>query len=295
MCGISLDAPESARCCPRAYDDPSSRPEQPQPGPAWADDLESSSVGSSIQVEPTRHEFLDPGRFTLRQRISLWFITWGGYLLIRCLCPTLRFNIIREPGCLSPDGRSAPNGIWCFWHRSVIPAGYHFRGRQVAVMISRSFDGEYIARILAKLGFRAVRGSSSRGGASALMGMRREIELGHPVVFTIDGPRGPRYVAKPGPVLLAQKTGQPVSCFYIAVQRAWILNSWDRMIIPKPFSRACAYFSSPMTVPADATEDEMAALHQQMQETLERCRAKAEEAMGIGGIAVIARNRRNRA
>ncbi len=145
-------------------------------------------------------------------------------------------------------------------------------------MISRSFDGEYIARILAKLGYRPVRGSSSRGAVGALIGMRQELEAGHPAVFTIDGPRGPRYVAKPGPVLLAKKTGQSVNCFYIAVESAWILNSWDRMIIPKPFSRACAYFSSPMLVPADASEEQMFALHQQMQETLERCRLKAEEA-----------------
>ncbi len=219
-------------------------------------------------------------RFSLRQRISLWLITWSGYLFIRLICPTLRFTVVREEGCQS-DGWSAPGGIWCFWHRCVIPAGYRFRGKQVAVMISRSFDGEHIARVLKKLGCRPVRGSSSRGAVGALIGMRRELELGHPAVFTIDGPRGPRYVAKPGPVLLAKKTGQNVSCFYIAVKWAWILNSWDRMIIPMPFSRACAYFSSPMMVPTGAAEDQMSVLHQQMQETLERCRMKAEEQMAI--------------
>jgi len=80
-------------------------------------------------------------------------------------------------------------------------------------------------------------------------------------------------------VLLAKKTGIPINCFYVAVERAWILNSWDRMMIPKPFSRAMAYGSGPMYVPADATEEQMAALHQQMQETLERCRRGAEEAI----------------
>ncbi len=216
--------------------------------------------------------------FSLRQQISLFLISWAGYLLIRWLCPTLRFTVIREEGCLS-DGWGASGGIWCFWHRCVIPAGYRFRGKQIAVMISRSFDGEYIARILQRLGYRPVRGSSSRGGVGALMGLRRELEEGHPAVFTIDGPRGPRYVAKPGPVMLAKKSGQPISCFYIAVEHAWILNSWDRMIIPKPFSRACAYFSSPMPVPGHASDEQMAALHQQMQQTLERCRLSAESAL----------------
>ena len=144
-------------------------------------------------------------------------------------------------------------------------------------MTSRSFDGEYIARIIQKLGFVAVRGSSSRGAVGALFGMRDQLERGHQAVFTIDGPRGPRYVAKPGPVFLAKKTGFPISCFYVAIERAWILNSWDLMIIPKPFSRAKVYASSPMSVPSDASENQMSALHQQMQEMLERCRLKAEE------------------
>jgi lysophospholipid acyltransferase (LPLAT)-like uncharacterized protein len=233
-------------------------------------------VGTTPQAEASVAPAAAGRSFSLREKLSLWLITWAGYLLIRWLCPTLRFSVIREPDCLS-DGWGAPNGIWCFWHRCVIPAGYRFRGKQVAVMISRSFDGEYIARILAKLGYRPVRGSSSRGAVGALIGMRQELEAGHPAVFTIDGPRGPRYVAKPGPVLLAKKTGQSVNCFYIAVERAWVLNSWDQMIIPKPFSRACAYFSSPMPVPADASEEQMTGLHQRMQETLERCRMKAEE------------------
>jgi lysophospholipid acyltransferase (LPLAT)-like uncharacterized protein len=237
-------------------------------------------VATSSQLEPRAQETARERKFFLRERFLLWCITWAGYLFIRWIGPTLRFTVIREPNCLS-DGWGAPNGIWCFWHRCVIPAGFRFRGKQVAVMISRSFDGEYIARILAKLGYRPVRGSSSRGAVGALMGMREELEAGHPAVFTIDGPRGPRYIAKPGPVLLAKKTGQSINCFYIAIERAWILNSWDQMIIPKPFSRACAYFSSPMNVPADATDEQMAALHQQMQETLERCRWKAEEVCGI--------------
>jgi lysophospholipid acyltransferase (LPLAT)-like uncharacterized protein len=108
------------------------------------------------------------------------------------------------------------------------------------------------------------------------------LEQGHGVVFTIDGPRGPRYVAKPGPVLLAKKTGIPISCFYVAVKRAWILNSWDQMIIPKPFSQAAIYGSSPMYVPADATDEQMTALHQQMQDTLERCRLGAEKQLADG-------------
>jgi hypothetical protein len=108
------------------------------------------------------------------------------------------------------------------------------------------------------------------------MGMKQELDQGNPVAFTIDGPRGPIYVAKPGPILLAKKTGHGIVCFHIAAERAWILNSWDRMMIPKPFSRVAGWGSTTLHVPEQATEQEMAALHQQMQAMLERCREQAE-------------------
>ncbi|MBZ5521091.1 MAG: lysophospholipid acyltransferase family protein [Acidobacteriia bacterium] len=214
--------------------------------------------------------------FTLRQRIALWWIAAAGSMLVRLIGCTLRFSFVAESGSFSGRGTPPPE-IFCFWHRAVIPAAWVFRNRQAAVMTSRSFDGEYIARIIAKLGFIPVRGSSSRGGVGALIGMRWEIEKGHPVAFTIDGPRGPVYVAKPGPVLLAKKTGRPITCFYVAPERAWVLNSWDRMMIPKPFSRVVGYFCSPIPVPPDATDAQMEALHQQMQESLDRSRLQAEE------------------
>jgi lysophospholipid acyltransferase (LPLAT)-like uncharacterized protein len=235
-------------------------------------------VSDAAQAEVRSENDFSTRTFSFSERVKLWLISWAGFLFIRLVGATLRFSFIPEPGCLY-DGRGyTATSIWCFWHRSVLPAAYRFRDQGLAVMTSRSFDGEYIARIIQKLGFIPVRGSSSRGAVGALIGMRQQLEQGHAVVFTIDGPRGPRYVAKPGPVLLAKKTGIPISCFYIAVERAWILNSWDQMIVPKPFSRAAIYASSPMQVSADATEEQMASLHQRMQETLERCRMGAEEA-----------------
>ena len=226
-------------------------------------------VQAEIEGETTSRSF------SLREKIQLFLITWWGYLFIRLVGPTLRFVVEMEPHAMS-DGRGAQTAIWCFWHNCVLPAAWRFRKNNIAVMTSRSFDGEYIARIIRKFGYGAVRGSSSRGGVGALIGMRRELEMGHAVAFTIDGPRGPRYVAKPGPVLLAKKTGLPIGCFYIAVEKAWVLNSWDRMIIPKPFSRVALYASSPIHVPPDANNELMAALQVQMQQTLERCRMRAE-------------------
>ena len=104
-------------------------------------------------------------------------------------------------------------------------------------MTSRSLDGEFIARVISRMGFLPVRGSSSRGGQRALLEMNQLLTEGHSVAFTIDGPRGPRNVAKKGPVLLSRISGVPVIAFYVAVERAWVLNTWDGLMIPKPFSR----------------------------------------------------------
>jgi lysophospholipid acyltransferase (LPLAT)-like uncharacterized protein len=215
-------------------------------------------------------------KFSPRERFTLWMISNAAALLLRLIGPTLRFRLEFEPGS-TYDGTNVGLAIYCFWHRCVVPATWRFRNLHLSVMTSRSFDGEAIARTIAKLGFRAVRGSSSRGAVGAFLGMRRELEQGYSAVFTIDGPRGPIYVAKPGPVLLARTAGCPINCFYVAVERAWVLNSWDRMMIPKPFSRVIFRMAAPIHVPADADEEQMEAFHREMQSALERCRAKAVE------------------
>lgn len=144
-------------------------------------------------------------------------------------------------------------------------------------MVSRSFDGEYIARTIEKLGFIAIRGSSSRGGAKALLGLKRQLARGTPVVFTIDGPRGPKYVAKPGPILLSRASATPMAALYVALSGSWVLNTWDALMIPKPFSKALVRFSAKLQVPAAADEEQMEAYHQQLQAALERVTRFAEE------------------
>jgi lysophospholipid acyltransferase (LPLAT)-like uncharacterized protein len=212
--------------------------------------------------------------FSLGQRLALGLISWAGCLAIRLLGPTLRVAISFEEG--APDNLETPPIIAPFWHRSVFAAAYVFRNLQVRVMTSRSFDGEYIARIIRKLGFKAVRGSSSRGAVGALLAVRREIEHGFSVAFTIDGPRGPQYVAKPGPVLLAKLTGIPIVPFYIALDNPWVLSTWDRLMIPKPFSRALIRVARNIKVPADTNEDQMPHFCQEMQDALDRIREFAE-------------------
>jgi lysophospholipid acyltransferase (LPLAT)-like uncharacterized protein len=223
----------------------------------------------------------DP-RFTAAQRLKLWAITWAGYLGIALIGPTLRPVVsIEEGGPADPFLKPA---IYALWHRCVFYATYFWRRRGIGVMTSRSFDGEYIARIIEKFGFEPVRGSSTRGGVRALLGMHTVIEDGRTAAFTIDGPKGPRYIAKPGPVLLARNTQTPLVAFHLAVQRAWVLNSWDRLMIPKPFSKVALHMSRMTTIPKDACHEDLARYHAEMQNALDRVRAAAEKTFGQNSV-----------
>lgn len=231
----------------------------------------------SAAAEPERPSILETRGFSLRQRILLWIISWTGYLAISLIGPTLRYSISWEEPPSPPDATYEKPVIYSFWHRAVFAGAWLWRKAGAAVMVSRSFDGEYIARTIEKLGFVAVRGSSSRGGAPALLGLKNQLQQGVPVVFTIDGPRGPKYVAKPGPVLLSRASALPMAAFYVALSDAWILNTWDALMIPKPFSKALVRFSIKMRVPAEADDAQMAEFHRQLQSALERVTRFAEE------------------
>ena len=159
---------------------------------------------------------------------------------------------------------------------------YWCRDLQVRVMSSDSFDGEYTGRIMQKFGFVKVRGSSSKGAVRALLGMRRELEQGWTAAFTIDGPKGPRYVAKPGPVVLSRSTGAPMVVFHIALDRAWVLKTWDGCMIPKPFCRALIRVSREISVPPDGNDD---VYLKELQTALDRVRVFAEENIGKAGTS----------
>jgi lysophospholipid acyltransferase (LPLAT)-like uncharacterized protein len=224
-----------------------------------------------------------PPRFTLRQRIVLRIIIAAGYLFIRLLGPTLRVCISREEGAQETVGQRPLIGS--FWHACQLPAAYICRNLGVRVMSSNSYDGEYMGRIIRKFGFVAVKGSSSRNAVRALLGLRRALEEGWSVAFTLDGPRGPRYKVKPGPVALARSSGVPMTMFHMAVDRAWVLNTWDRLIIPKPFSRVLLRFGKLIPVPPDATDENVDRYQRQLQDSLDRVREFAEANVDKVGTA----------
>jgi lysophospholipid acyltransferase (LPLAT)-like uncharacterized protein len=239
---------------------------------------------SSSTVTPEQPSVSEVRRFSLRERILLWLISSASYVAISLIGPTLRYCISWEEAPAQADATYEKRVIYSFWHRAVFASAWLWRNAGIAVMVSRSFDGEYIARTIERLGFVAVRGSSSRGGASGLLGLRGQLEQGNLVAFTIDGPRGPKYVAKPGPVLLARASGAPMVAFYVALSDCWVLNTWDAMTIPKPFSKVLVRFSAKMPVPDesggkgdDEADARMAEYQGKLQAALERVTGFAEE------------------
>jgi lysophospholipid acyltransferase (LPLAT)-like uncharacterized protein len=186
--------------------------------------------------------------------------------MMRALGTTLRWRVegMHHYDAIVASGKQP---IFAFWHGRILPATLFWRDRGIVVITSENFDGEWIARIIRRFGYRSARGSTSRGGARALVQLRRELASGHPVAFTLDGPRGPARVAQPGAVWLAAATGSPLLPFHIEANRAWTMGSWDRTQIPKPFATVAVAISSPLQVTGtgdDAIEEGRERLTQQL-------------------------------
>ena len=198
------------------------------------------------------------------------------YAMIRTLGPTLRYEVLgwQHADAVHASGKRI---IWAFWHRIILPIVWWHRNRGVVVMNTTAFDGQWTRKVIEWLGFGTAQGSSSRGGLRGLAVMARRLAEGRDCAFTIDGPRGPRYVAKPGPVMLARKTGCPVMVFHIGVDPGkTFTRTWDHFLLPMPFARAVILFAPPIWVPEDADSRMLEAKHAEMQRELERVRDIAE-------------------
>ena len=165
---------------------------------------------------------------------------------------------------------SGKQPIIAFWHGRILPGMMFWKNRGIVVITSSNFDGEWIARIIQRFGYGTARGSSSRGGARALIQLRRDLAAGQPVAFPMDGPRGPARVAQAGAVGLASATGNPVLPFHLEASSHWSLRSWDRTQIPKPFSTVALTVGEPMDVPGEASD-----------ETLEQARVELERRLTV--------------
>lgn len=181
--------------------------------------------------------------------------SWLGAAVLRLLGATWRVD---RSGVAELE-RSVARGegcIYALWHSCLLPLTVTHRDREVAVLISRHRDGELIARIVEKLGYRTARGSSTRGGEAGMKGMIDFAGRGHLLAVTPDGPRGPAEILKPGVVAIASATGKPVWPIAAAAGSSWVLRSWDRMRIPRPFARVVVASGAPFRVPPGLSDAE---------------------------------------
>ena len=175
--------------------------------------------------------------------------------------------------------------IYACWHSRLfvctarVVAGLERRGRRLAVLISLSRDGELGARMAETHGLAVVRGSTSRGGLGGLKKLFRAVDREQlSVLAAPDGPRGPAGVAQPGTLLLAKLTGAPVVPLAFAARSAWRLGSWDRMVVPKPFTRVVVSVGEPLAVPASSDDDDLAAAAVELGRRLDALVESAEAA-----------------
>ena len=166
---------------------------------------------------------------------------------VRALASSWRITVEHEERWRVLQQARQPH-VFLLWHEALLPLLWQHRHQGIAIVVSEARDGQYLSDVAISLGYRTVRGSSTRGGARALLGAVRELRAAGAVAFTPDGPRGPRRELKPGVVAAAQRGGGVIVPIHAEADRAWRLHSWDRFMIPKPLARVRIRYGRPFTV-----------------------------------------------
>ncbi len=186
----------------------------------------------------------------MKEQLIGWLVPRLIKLVVLFLSKTIRWEYVGER--YSPKN---PPYILSFWHARILMMPYAHQDWNGAMLISEHRDGAFIADAVQLMGIESSRGSSTRGGARALLEMIRIARKGRPLGITPDGPKGPREVVQPGTVQLAKKTGMPLRAVCYATKRCWRANSWDRFYIPQPFTRGVIVYGDPVVVAADADDE----------------------------------------
>lgn len=208
-------------------------------------------------------------------RLKSRAITTVGGAFLTAMLRTARWEIRGgENYIAAPDGTC----VYVLWHGRLLPCSFYHRHHGLATLISQHRDGDHIAGVVERWwGFSAIRGSSSRGGTSAIREIVRTLRRGQSVAITPDGPRGPRQKMKPGPLIAAQLAGVPVIPVSAGASSGWWITGWDRFLIPKPFSRIRLIYGDPVSVPRDADELEIERLAAHLEERLNSLTVLADE------------------
>lgn len=167
--------------------------------------------------------------------------------LVSALARTWRVETVHEERWRALVDARRPH-VFLLWHDALLPLLWRHRGRDVTIVVSEAKDGQYLSEYARRIGYREARGSSSRGGVRALIGVVKTLRAGGVAAFTPDGPRGPRRELKGGVLLAAQRGGGLVVPLHAAASRAWRLASWDRFLVPKPFARVRIAYGTPFEV-----------------------------------------------
>jgi lysophospholipid acyltransferase (LPLAT)-like uncharacterized protein len=241
-------------------------------------DRATSNARGSIDLATLRdrvYSFNDLASYSTRDRLIIRAADLFFYLLIRGICSTLRWEVrgLEHLDSILSEGRLP---VFTFWHTCILSATWFWRDRGIVVMSSVSRDAEYTGRVIKRFGYGTARGSSTRGGGRALAEMAQCLDNGLEVAFTIDGPRGPAYVAKPGAVTLARHSGQAILPFHIATNKGVELSSWDRLKVPLPFTRALVLIAEPIYVPRQSSSEGVTSKQAALQSALDSLREEAE-------------------
>ena len=191
-------------------------------------------------------------------KFQLLMIAVTGFIascILRLLLSTVR---VRSEGLEKADAYhdKGERVIYALWHGRMLLPVYTHRNKNIAIMVSKNIDGEYITQVIRHMGFRAVRGSTSRGAVAAMNEMLKLSGENVDLAITPDGPRGPKYKVQGGAIFLAQKTGRVILPAGISSERYWQMPSWDEFRIPRPFTRAYMLIGNPIRVPEEITEEE---------------------------------------
>ncbi len=239
------------------------------------------SVTTENQQKPGVHFDTRLPKLSRWRRLQIPVIAAAVFCVVRVLGPTLRYEVLGWDA-VERVYATGKRCVWSFWHRAIFGVLWWGRNRGVVVMNSTNFDGQWTRKVIEWLGYGTAQGSSTRGGLRGLAVMAQRLAEGRDVAFTIDGPRGPRFVAKPGPVMLARRTGCPILVFHVGLQKAHTFpKTWDLFQLPHPFTPAMMLFAPPIYVPADAGREMMAQKHDEMQRELERVQSIAEAWFGM--------------
>lgn len=198
--------------------------------------------------------------------------------LVRALGATWRVEVVGE----NPIGPGKAPVAGALWHRGLFIAAHFFRDQRIVVMVSRSRDGDWIEAVLSALGFAgSPRGSSSRGGASALRQQVERVRAGHAAALLLDGPRGPARVAKAGVVALARAAGVPIQPVGLSARPCLRFGSWDTTFLPLPFARVVVVFGTPIPVAMATTAGPLEQVRLGIEQEVERATRQADERLGL--------------